>query len=63
MKDNNYKGQKYLQLSIIMPYNTYIDLGVYFNGRMPVSKTVNVGSTPTTPAKLLESRGNTSFNQ
>ena len=54
MKDNNYKGQKYLQLSIIMPYNTYIDLGVYFNGRMPVSKTVNVGSTPTTPAKEIK---------
>ena len=27
-------------------------IGVYFNGRMPVSKTVNVGSTPTTPASL-----------
>ena len=44
-------NQKYLLFPIIMPYNTYIDLGVYFNGRMPVSKTVNVGSTPSTPAK------------
>lgn len=40
---------KKVEILYLLWYNlSYI--GAYFNGRMTVSKTVNVGSTPTAPA-------------